>query len=326
MELPRFIQNIFKDWTTKDYVKNIPPLISALMVSTVAIVFLGDLGLLAVTILFAILVGAAPYFLYNYVRIKHVHEMEDQMPNFLRDLVESIKSGMNLSTGIENASRADYGRLGEEIQKMHYQMTWGVPFDEAMLAFAKRMHDSDLITRSIRIIIEARKSGGDVVAIMETIAGDAAIIKEAEKERKAKTSQQVFVMYLIYFMFIVIVISLTRILVPISELSGLASGGGFAGGTLGISAGGPCAGVASGATGAVCGFFGALARVFDLGSGIEAYYRSLFLSMIIVQGIFSGLIAGQIGEDSVFAGVKHSMILTSLGFAIFILAFKLGIA
>ncbi|QQG39789.1 MAG: type II secretion system F family protein [Candidatus Aenigmatarchaeota archaeon] len=316
-------KDVFKGWTTLDYVKNIPPIVSALMVSFVAVAFLGDTSLLAVTTLFAIIVGAAPYFLYNYFRVKHVRDMEDQIPNFLRDLVEALKSGMNLSTAIEQATHADYGRLTPEIKKMHYQMTWGVPFDESLLAFAKRVKESDLINRSVRIIIEARKSGGDVAAIMETIASDAAIIKEAEKERKAKTSQQVFIMYLIYFMFIVIVISLTRVLAPIGELSGLTAGGAA---TLGVTAGGPCAGVTGGATGAVCGFFDALARVFGLGTGIESYYRALFMSMIVVQGIFSGLIAGQIGEDSVFAGVKHSMILTSLGFAIFILAFKLGFA
>lgn len=321
---------IFKDWTPLDYVKNIPPLVSAGMISFVAFVFLGDTSLLAVTTLLAIVVGATPYFLYNYFRFKHIRDMEDQLPNFLRDLVEAVRSGMNLSAAIEQTSHADYGRLSAEIKKMHYQMTWGVPFDEALLAFARRLRESDLINRSVRIIIEARKSGGDVSAIMETIAADAAIIKEADKERKAKTSQQVFVMYLIYFMFIVIVISLTRILVPIGELSGLATVGGLTGGagteTLGITAGGPCAGSPTGATGAVCGFFGAIARVFGLGTGIEAYYRALFLSMILVQGVFSGLMAGQIGEDSVFAGVKHSMILTALGFSVFMLSFKLGLA
>src|SRR3989344_815699 len=199
MQTPMFLQSTFKDWTTRDYVKNIPPVLSALMVTAAAVLSRGDPSLLAVTTLFAIIVGASPYFLYNYFRVKHVHEMEDQLPNFLRDLVEAIKSGMNLAAAMDNASRADYGRLSGEIKKIHYQMTWGVPFDEAMLAFAKRMKDSDLVARSVRIIIEARKSGGDVVAIMETIASDAAIIKEAEKERKSKTSQQVFVMYLIYF-------------------------------------------------------------------------------------------------------------------------------
>ena len=46
--------------------------------------------------------------------------------------------------------------------------------------------------------------------------------------------------------------------------------------------------------------------------------------MVLVQGIFSGLVSGQIGEDSVVAGFKHSVIMTTAGFAILILFFVYG--
>lgn len=58
----------------------------------------------------------------------------------------------------------------------------------------------------------------------------------------------------------------------------------------------------------------------------ESYYRSLFLVMIIIQGFFSGLIAGQIVSDSVSAGIKHSLIMTLSGFFIFVLVIKAGFA
>ncbi len=56
-----------------------------------------------------------------------------------------------------------------------------------------------------------------------------------------------------------------------------------------------------------------------------AYYKSLFLVMIVIQAVFSGLIAGQIASDSVTAGGKHSLILLFSGFIIFILVIKSGI-
>jgi flagellar protein FlaJ len=64
--------------------------------------------------------------------------------------------------------------------------------------------------------------------------------------------------------------------------------------------------------------------MFGLGSAATCYYRALFLLMAIVQGIFSGLVAGQIGEGSVTAGIKHSLIMTFSGFAIFMLLLQIG--
>ena len=44
--------------------------------------------------------------------------------------------------------------------------------------------------------------------------------------------------------------------------------------------------------------------------------------MAIIEGIFTGLVAGQIGEGSVTAGVKHSIIMTAAGFSILLIAQK----
>ena len=44
--------------------------------------------------------------------------------------------------------------------------------------------------------------------------------------------------------------------------------------------------------------------------------------MAVIQGVFSGLVAGQLGEGSVKAGIKHSIIMTTGGFGILLLAQK----
>ena len=50
----------------------------------------------------------------------------------------------------------------------------------------------------------------------------------------------------------------------------------------------------------------------------------MFLVMIIIQGLFTGLIAGQISSDSVAAGVKHSFVMLVLGVTIFLVLLKSG--
>lgn len=309
----------FNEWTTREYL-TILPVYAAIFLNMIVLLASGDVGALGVSLMFSLIAGATPFFLYKYFRIKKLKEIEDQMPNFLRDLVESVKGGMSLDVAIKTATKADYGRLSNEIVKIYNQMSWGVTFDKALVTFSRRMKESDLINRTIRIIVEARKSGGDIISVMETVASDVSIIKEAEKDRKSSTSKQVMVMYMIYFMFIGIIIALTKILIPLSDLSSAGQGiGAFGGG------GGPCSSTPEGNAKFICSFFLSIAKVFGMGEGSIGYYKSLFFSMTLVQGILSGLIAGQIGEDSVYAGVKHSLILMGIGFSIFVISLKAGV-
>lgn len=307
--------DLTRNWSDKDYVQNIPPIVGGLIILFMAIISGGEMGIVGVSVLLAFVISVTPYAFYNYFRFKKVKAMENQLPMFLRDLAESNKSGMTLPQAISSASKVDYGKLTPEIKKMYHQLTWGIRFDKVLDMFAKRLKDSDLISKSIKIIIEAHKSGGDIASTMETVATDATTIKESEKERKSRTSQQVVIMYLIYFMFLGIIIALLKILIP---LMGGAEGGGF--GVLGGGLSNPC-----GKTEVmgVCGFFSTMGEVF--GFGANSYYKSLFFSMILVQGVFSGLVVGQIGDNSMVAGFKHSLILSVSGFTIFILLVVSGL-
>ena len=47
--------------------------------------------------------------------------------------------------------------------------------------------------------------------------------------------------------------------------------------------------------------------------------------MVVIQGIFAGLVAGQIGENSIVAGLKHSLIMTLSGFSILLILFQSGV-
>jgi len=141
------------------------------------------------------------------------------------------------------------------------------------------------------------------------------VIKEAEKERKSAMGQHIIIMYLIYFTFIGIILALTKTLTSFSI--GSFSFGGFQT-TKSICE------MASGTSGrTICSFLYGICNLFGLGSGNECYYRSIFLSMTLVQGMFAGLVAGQIGEESVFAGIKHSLIMVGIGFVAYLLAIKI---
>jgi len=67
------------------------------------------------------------------------------------------------------------------------------------------------------------------------------------------------------------------------------------------------------------------AEITDLGSaeaeeyayGQMAYYKSVLFSMLMIQGVCSAAVAGQISEGSPSAGVKHAIIMLPLAFIVF---------
>ncbi|UCG95251.1 MAG: type II secretion system F family protein [archaeon] len=312
-----------EDWETIDYLKFVPPMISALIVIVTAVIFMGDVGILGVTILFSIIISIIPYFIFSYLRHREVSAMEDQLPNFLRDLVEEARSGMTIPKSIKMCSKVDYGKLTKEVKKMYYQLTWGVPLEDVLKMFSERIRESKLIGRSMDILIEAHRSGGEIVSTMESVALDSALVKNAEKERKSNMAHHTMSLYLIYFMFIGVLLSLTNVLGSMMSsmtegFSGMGDIGGF-----GMQITGPCGGPQKGVTASICSFFSGPCRIFDFGTGSDCYYKSMFLYMILIQGMFSGLVAGQAGSESISEGFKHGLIMMSIGFPVFLIALRI---
>ena len=48
-----------------------------------------------------------------------------------------------------------------------------------------------------------------------------------------------------------------------------------------------------------------------------ATYNRMFFHGALIQGFSSGLIAGVMGEGSVLSGLKHSVIMVTIGYALF---------
>ncbi|MFH1473307.1 MAG: type II secretion system F family protein [Candidatus Aenigmatarchaeota archaeon] len=295
------------------------PLIVAAIIIAIGLFFYEIPAIMYNLIVLGVIIGVAPLVLISYFEYSRIKAIEDQLPIFLLDLAESQKVGLTLHESLKQAAKTDYGKLTPEIRKVYNQLSWGLRVQDVFLNFSKRMKKSKLIGRIVRIINETYISGGDIGRTMESTASDITAIKEAEKERKSVTSEHTFIMYAIYFIFIGIVIGLSQTLIPLlsmGEQAGAAGGG--MGGIFEFKD--PC--VACEGSGNIycinCSIFGVVCQMFSLKEGGTCYYNALFLVMAVVQGIFSGLVAGQIGEGSVYAGVKHSIIMTISGFAILI--------
>jgi archaeal flagellar protein FlaJ len=204
---------------------------------------------------------------------KKQKEKEIQFLEFIRNLTESVKSGISIPKSILHVSKKDFTVLNPFIKKLANQIESGIPTRKAMLTFAADTNNA-IIKRSISIIIEAEQSGGDISDILTSVVNSVVNVKKIKEERKAGAYSQIVQGYIVFFVFIAIMLIMQLWLFP--KLVGLSSN--LQGG-LGSSSG----------------------ETFNL--------DRTFFSLIMIQGFFAGIMIGKFSEGSIKNGLIHSMIL-----------------
>ncbi|MEM5772693.1 MAG: type II secretion system F family protein [Candidatus Aenigmatarchaeota archaeon] len=252
-------------------------------------------------ILFAFML-LLPLIILRYQREKAIREMEEKMPIFLRDLVESLNAGIPFHQAIIASSKVDYGELSKEIKKMANQISWGMPVNKVLDQFIERVKSSKKLYMSLKILRESYFTGGDVISTLNSVADSLTQLNEIEKERVSILNQYVVLIYAIVFIFVAILVAINRLMIPIFHTSEMQEGGitGF------LS---PCADNPS----FVCEIFSIpAATIFGLENprSLGGYYISVFFYMSTIIALTCGIIVGEIRERSIFSGIKHALILT----------------
>jgi len=289
-------------------------------VSLIAIgIFSADAATLGNMIIISVFLSLGPYFLYSYSRMVWVKSLEAQFPNFVRDLADSSRSGMSFPEAVRIATKAHYGKLSPEIEIMNNRLSWGTPFLRVLEIFGERVKESRIITEALEIIKHSYESGGSIPATLDSVSKDIIMLQEAEAERSSMVKQHVMIMYGVFFMFVGIAIMIIYVMVPMIEAqSNVETSSNM---MMGFEFKNPC----EAGTIFPCSFFSMICVFFNVSEGIGCYYLALFFTVIIITGVFTGLIAGQLGDNSVIAGVKHSMVMVIAAIAIFMFLSKVGL-
>jgi flagellar protein FlaJ len=237
-----------------------------------------------------VLIGILPFVisLINETRIDT--EKEEMFLEFTRNLVESVKTGTPISKSIINLKDRAYGVLGPNIKKLANQISLGIPINLALQVFSKDI-DNQTVSRTIILIGQAERAGGDIGEILEAVAEAVSISDKLKKERKATISTLVVQGYIIFFVFMIIILIMQFQILPM--VSGIADLGSIGGGTF-ANVGG--------------------------GGGGEAINQgdisNSFLYLLLIQGFFTGLTIGKLGEGGIKAGIKHSFALMLISFVV----------
>lgn len=286
----------------------------------------GSPGVLGNTIILSAFIIITPQLIFNYVSYRKMKEIELRFPHFLRDLVEATRAGMPLHKSIIFTSKTDYGVLTPEIQKMSNQLTWNVNIIKVLNQAKKRLEKSKTLGRAFRIIIETYKSGGSVDGTLDGLSKTMITIQDTEKERKSTLNQYVIAMYVISVVFIGIIVGINWLMVPIFK--SLVMPAGTETSMVGGAISNPCEMCVqvNSPECTPCSLYFSICSIFGVEkTGISCYYLALFFSISVIQALMGGLIAGQIGEDSVTAGIKHSLILVAATIGAFFVLVGLGL-
>ena len=223
-----------------------------------------------------ILLSLGPYGFYVAAQQRRIRSMEERFPDFLRDLASSHQGGLTLNAAIHVAARGDYGPLSPEVQKMADQLTWNISFDEALGRFAERVR-TPLVRRTVSLILEASRSGGNTTDVLRAAARDAREIKTLERKRRLNMSVYTMVIYVVFFVFLFVIAVLYDQFVPEILAAGEAQ---RESGIQGIGG-------------------------LDLGGVTLDDYQTFYFLAGVVQGIGNGILAGVMGSGKALLGLRH---------------------
>ena len=250
-------------------------LISLLFLNTKFFLFIFGIG---------VIIGVSPFVFSVMLETKRSSEKEEMFLEFSRNLVESVKTGTPIGKSIINVRDKAYGVLGIHIKKLANQIALGIPLNQALQTFSKDIKNKT-ISRSLTLIGQAERSGGEIGEILESVTEAVTIADKLKKERKASISTLVVQGYIIFFVFIVIVLVLQFQILPL--LGGISNSGGF--GIIGIGSGSPIT---------------------------STELSNSFLYLLVTQGFFCGLTIGKLSEGNIKTGIKHSFVLAISAFLI----------
>ncbi len=234
------------------------------------------------------LIASSPFVFSIIYENKVTAEKEEMFLEFARNLVESVKTGTPINKAIVNVRKKPYGVLSEHVKKLANQITIGIPLSKALQTFSHDINNPT-ISRALTLIGQAERSGGEIGGILESVTEAVSMVDKLKKEREATISSMIVQGYIIFLVFIVIILVLQFQILP--SLTSISSTGGV--GEIGI------------------GGLGGTAEPLD-----PEEVASSFIYLLLVQGLFTGLVIGKLAEGSIKAGVKHSFVLVIIAFFI----------
>jgi len=140
--------------------------------------------------------------LYAFVTVKNYNrtkEIEKILPDFLQLAAANMRSGMMIDKALYMAVRPNFGILSKEIETVAKKTITGENISDALVEFANK-YDSEMLRRSIHLLVEGMESGGKIADLLNKISWN---LRESELMRNEMAAS--VINYVIFISFTVLV-------------------------------------------------------------------------------------------------------------------------
>lgn len=226
-----------------------------------------------------------PFIIFYEIRAWRMRKIDEKMPDFLRDLSNLNGSGILFSNSLKLMAESKMGILTKELKKLKEDLSWGTSTTRVLIKLENSIRTATS-SRVLHTLIKANESTSDLKSVLSVTAEQVKSEEEMKKERSSDMAVYVITIYVAFFVFLFIVFILAAYFFPQTVF-----------------------------------FTSASQEVGSAGIGNGAFnikeYTMLMFHSTLVQAFASGLVAGKMGQGSVYMGLKHSVSMAMLAFVVF---------
>jgi archaeal flagellar protein FlaJ len=230
-------------------------------------------------IVISLLIILVPFIIFYELQMRRIRKIGESIPGFLRRLAAISDMGVPLFQAINSISKINLGVLSTEVKLMYKDIVWSRSLFEALTKFEKRVN-TVAISRIVTLITKASESTANIKDTLRVAASDSDLSEKLMRQKYTVLLSYLIVVYISFFVFMLVLYVFATMFFP-----KIPSGG--SGQMLQISA--------------------------HLGE-----YSLLFMHASVIQGFFSGIVAGQMIGESPYDGLKHSVIMMTIAYVIFV--------
>lgn len=231
-------------------------------------------------VILSILIVLLPYIVFHEARSQKIRSLENAVPQFLKNLATINETGLPLSESLRVILRTERTALRKYIEKMFTDIYIGSSTTDAFIRFANKVRINS-ISRLIALITKSSEISSDMRDVLNNAYTDYFAEIQLKKDKLTNMLIYIVIIYVAFVVFLYVVYTLSTTFIPEMAKAGKASGGTFV-------------------------------QSFD-----PAFFGIYFYHTALIQGFFSGIMAGVMGEGDLRSGLKHSVIMILIAFAVF---------
>ena len=219
-----------------------------------------------------------PAIFFIEYRERKISKMEKELPEFLKQLASLNEAGLNVVEALRHLSETELGVLGREIRRVKREIEWGGLVTSALEKIERRVR-SNVFAKAISLLIRAIESAPTIRDALVTASLYSELEIEIRDRVKSQMSMYIIIIYLSFGVFLYTTYVLIQNMLSIFT-----------------SINAPVMGISP----------------LDL-----SQIRETFFETSLIVSVFSGIMAGVMGEGKLEAGLKHVFILVVIVYVFF---------